>query len=370
MSRTGGLAALIRGEAVRNLRSGTTRALTFGLVWFALAASVLVWDALAVDGIAQDAAHYRSVGAATLVVASPGGIDGAQCERMDALPNVRGAGALRPSTSPLVPLRTPGVELPTFDATPGAVALLLAADPVAAADPGVALDGVFVSDEVADVLALHPGDTLATEAGDVVVAGVFASPDDGRRAGLGFAAVQTVPAGAAFDECRVAVWPESRQVQAIVTASVLAPPASDAGAPVIGQLNPTLGDGFDAPGRFRTRATALLPLAVLGGCAALGFVAVRLRRLELAAARGVGVGLRVQVGQLALETLAWLVPAATAALAVGVGTALAQNPGTVPAGVEYAGVVLGGGVACGLAGALLAVATVSPRRLHAYFRDR
>jgi hypothetical protein len=355
---------MIRSEALRNLRSGTTRGIAFGLAWFVIAASVLVWNALATEAVQRDAQRYRSAGAATLVVEQPGGIDGHRCESLRALPGVRDAGAFRQADAPVSPLRTPGVDLPTFDVTPGAVALLLDGEPDATTD------GVLVSAEVAEALSLRAGETLHTAAGELAISGMFAYPDDGRKAGLGYAAVQTVPATGTFDECRVAIWPESEQVRAIVSVSVLSDAAPADASPVIGQLNPTLGAGFDGAARFRTRPTALLPLVALVGTAALGFIAVRLRRLELASARGVGVGLRAQVMQVTIETLVWLGSAAVGAFLVGVAVGAMLTPGAVATTAEYAAIVLPGGTLAGLAGALVAVASTSPSRLHAYFRDR
>lgn len=378
---------MIVSEALRNLRSGTTRGLLFGLICGVLAASALVADALAIDAVQGAAARYLAAGAATLVVESPDGVDGARCEGMIDVPNVRAAGAIRQTDAPLVPLRTPGVELPTFDATPGAVALLRttggaegtegtegageAAPQDAEARDGTAetRDGVFVSTEVAHALALTTGATLRTTAATARVSGTFAYPDDGRAAGLGYSVVLSVPPRGVFDQCRVLIWPESDAVRAIVASSVLSAGASTESPPTIGQLNPTLGAHFDADARFRDRPTASLPLAVIAAAGAAGFVAVRRRRLELAAARSVGVTLHVQAAQITIETLAWSACAAAGAVIVSAATAAIVAPSAAldPAAVT---VVAVGTLLAAPAGAAIAVSSVSRARMHAYFRDR
>lgn len=372
---------MIVSEALRNLRSGTTRGLLFGLICGVLAASALVADALAIDAVQGAAARYLAAGAATLVVESPDGVDGARCEGMIDVPNVRAAGAIRQTDAPLVPLRTPGVELPTFDATPGAVALLRttggaegageAAPQDAEARDGTAetRDGVFVSTEVAHALALTTGSTLRTTAATARVSGTFAYPDDGRAAGLGYSVVLSAPPRGVFDQCRVLIWPESEAVRAIVASSVLSAGASTESPPTIGQLNPTLGAHFDADARFRDRPTASLPLAVIAAAGAAGFVAVRRRRLELAAARSVGVTLHVQAAQITIETLPWSACAAAGAVIVSAVTAAIVAPSAAldPAAVT---VVAVGTLLAAPAGAAIAVSSVSRARMHAYFRDR
>ncbi len=384
---------MIASEAMRNLRSGTTRGLLFGLICGVLAASALVADALAIDAVQGAAARYLAAGAATLVVESPDGVDGARCEGMIDVPNVRAAGAIRQTDAPLVPLRTPGVELPTFDATPGAVALLRttggaegtegtegtegaggvgeAAPQDAEARQGTAetRDGVFVSAEVADALALTSGATLRTTAATARVSGTFTYPDDGRAAGLGYSVVLSVPPRGVFDQCRVLIWPESDAVRAIVTSSVLSAGASTESPLTIGQLNPTLGAHFDADARFRDRPTASLPLAVIAAAGAAGFVAVRRRRLELAAARSVGVTLHVQAAQITIETLAWSACAAAGAVIVSAVTAAIVAPSAALDPVAVT-VVAVGTLLAAPAGAAIAVSSVSRARMHAYFRDR
>lgn len=383
---------MIVSEAMRNLRSGTTRAWTFALICGVLAASALVTDALAIDAVQRAAARYLASGAATLVVESPGGVDGARCEGMTDVPNVRAAGAMRQTDAPLLPLRTPGIELPTFYATAGAVALLRATGGTDGASQGAphegalpegalpdidphddtadaGSDGVFVSAELADTLSLTTGSTLRTGTGAAQVSGVFSYPDDGRTAGLGYSVVLSVPPRGAFDQCRVLIWPESDAVRAIVASSVLSAGATAESPPTIGQLNPTLGAHFDADARFRDRPTAFLPVAVIAAAGVAGFVAVRRRRLELAAARSVGVALRAQVAQITLETLAWSACAAVGALVVSAAGVTVATPSAALDPASALVVALGTLLAAPT-GAAMAVSSVSRARMHAYFRDR
>jgi hypothetical protein len=354
-----GLASL-RSEASRNLRSGTTRGGLFGVLWILLAIAALLWNSVVTNGIIQDAARWQSAGASVLVVESTGNIDGLRCESMGALPNVESAGAIRQSSNPLRPAMTPGVDLPTFDATPGFVPVVL--------DRAASPNGVFVSEQVASALGITAGDDLPTANGRALVTGVFDYPDDGRRALLGYATIQTVPAADTFDECWVSIWPESERARSIISASVLDQASTDEGVPTISQLNTTLGESFSGEDRYRDRATAFLPLGLLCAAAALGFAAVRTRRLELAASRLVGIRPRDQAVHLSMETLSWMTMASAVVLASILAIEMALSVRF--SSIQYAELLLVGGGMAAWTGAMMALASISSGRALDYFRDR
>ncbi len=297
-----------------------------GGLWMAIAVAVLAWNSVANTALLRDAAAYQSAGASTFVVEAEAGVDGRRCEAATDLPNVEAAGAMRAARSQIRPAATPGVDLPTFEVTPGLPGVLYG--------DATNRNGVFLSIQVSDALGLARNDGLATQDRTIPIGGVFPYPDDGRHAGLGYAALRTVPATDAFDQCWVRMWPESDQVRSLVTASVVAETSHDQ-PPVVSQLNTTFGAEFHGDALFRERPSALAPFALMSATAAMGFVCVRLRRLELAAARMVGVRTLDQVHQLCLETAAWLTAAAPGSLAAWILIGHVLGSDLAPPTVQY-----------------------------------
>jgi hypothetical protein len=351
----------LRSEARRNLESGTTRALLLGMVWCVLLSGLLVWNVAVTADLLQSARGYQDAGASVTVVDAAGRIDGQQCASLAALPNVRGAGALRADPAPLTPAVTPGVELPTFEATPGLIGILL--------PDARERNGIFLSDAAAD--ALGAGRTpLALGDRSVDIAGTFPYPEDGRRPLLGYSVVETVPDAGTFDQCWVAVWPESPRVQSIAGSAVVVDEDAGQGPPTVGQLNSSLGRTFDGEASYRNRATAFLPGALVLVGVSLGFLAVRMRRLELAAARLIGIRPSDQGVMLLMESGAWIAAASIISLVLTLAASVAMTGGLLPSGLEFAviAVLAGGvGVVCGVLGE---VASISSRRALRYFRDR
>lgn len=352
----------LRSEAVRNVRSGTSGALLLGTLWFIVLMTTLVWNTVTVIAIVDAAQRYQDSGAATTIVESADNISGTLCESMSSIPNVTFAGALRESSAPIRPAATPGVDLPTFDASPGLVSLLM--------NGAGERDGIFTSRQVAGALGVSRGSTLTTADGEGAVSGVFDYPEDGRRAGLGYAAVQSVAPSETFDECWVSVWPESDRVRAVVAASVLASAPADDAPPVITQLNSSLGASFEAERRYRDRATALVPLGTLLVGAGLGCSSVRTRRLELASARLVGVRIADQMSHLSLEQVMWVGASSIAAFVASTAVVLSCAPALAVPAMHTAVLTLAGGAVAMWAGSMLALATISSRRTIDYFKNR
>lgn len=352
----------LRAEAWRNVTSGTARAGLLACAWCLLVAGLLAWNVTTTRAVLVGAEQYRSAGASVIVVEADAQIDGAQCESVGGLANVRNAGAVRTAERSVVPDVTPGVAVPTFDVTPGVTKILM--------NEPERVDGILLSAQAAEALGTGQGRALQLDGRPVDVAGTFAYPDDGRRAGLGYSVVQTVVPEGAFDQCWIEMWPESAQVRSIVSSLVLSEGGSEQSPPSVGQLNPSLGSSFNGEARYRGRATAYLPEILVAASVALGFVSVRLRRLELAAARLVGIKPLDQCYQLLVEFGLWLTIASVAMLGLAAGTAFLALGGAALPSLQYSlatvvasglGVLVGGG---------FGLASVGSRSAFAYFRDR
>lgn len=348
-------------EAGRNLVSGTTRAVLLGAVWCVLLSVVLAWNAAVTADLLAASATYRDAGANIIVVEAAGRVDGLRCANLANLPNVRHAGALRSAARQITPTITPGVELPTFDVTPGLL-------PMLRPDTGDAY-GVFLSAEAARALGADRS-RLELVTGEAHLAGTFAYPDDGRRAILGYAAIETALVSGIFDQCWVDVWPESPRIQSIASSTVVGGDDAGQGPPTVGQLNASMGMSFNGEAKYRGRASVLVPgsLVVLG--ASLGFFAVRSRRLELAAARLIGIRPFHQCVMLLLESSVWLTVSSAVSLVATSALSAVQARGAFPPAMEFSLFSAAVGMAGALCGALLGVASVDAGRALSYFRER
>lgn len=350
-------------EARRNVSAGATRAAILFVICFLCASGVLLWNLKATVDVLHAAARYRAAGASVIVVSSEGLIDGKRCEDLSDLPNVRAAGAIRAARDQLYPAATPGVPLPTYDVSPHFLKTF------SSHDEGEY--GVFVSDAVMDAFGLRVGDSMALDQGrSVPVAGAFEYPDDGRRAGLGFAAAQTVAASELFDECWVDTWPESAQVEARLAAAVVTASGADSKPPLIGQLNSTLGSRFDGPNAYAQRPTTLLPGVLVGVGLMIGMFAVGVRRLELADARRLGIRMSDQALHVLLESVAWLFGAAALSFGVTLIVTYAVQAAVVWEVVAYSSAAVGSYVLGGVAGILLGLGMIDSRKMAKYFRER
>lgn len=353
--------ALLR-EAWRDTATGASRALWWGLAMLALMLGAAVADLGVVRGLDQDAAAYRAAGASVITVVAPGRVDGSACEALSKVPGIRASGAMRDSAQPLTAAALPSSTVPSKEVTAGLPAVLNAASPAA---------GAVVSDQLAEALALAPGDTLATTTGSTPVAAVYAYPDDGRRAGHGYAAWLPIPAaGQRFDECWADAWPTSARTTALLRSTLTGQDGQDAVAPVVSALNASLGTTFNGAERFEQRPTALLWAGVLIVATLLTFLSWRARRLALASALHAGVRRRDLWSLAGLETAACLLPAALTALGMIGVLAAAWGPGdSAPWLILGARPVLAA-VLGSAAGAAVATLMTREKDLFRYFKQR
>lgn len=352
----------ILSEALRNITSGTTRAGTFVLILLVLGAGLVAADIAETRSLITESEHYQGVGASTVTLTAPDRVNGQRCEALNDLPGVQGAGAMKPSDSPLSLAALPGAPMARFDVTRSFSDAL--------GMGGVSNRGILISEEVSSTVQRFRGDALPLDGASARIQGVFAYPTDGRRTGMGWAALVPSTARERFDECWVRQWPEDPMLRTHLLQVVMPGTASDGEEPVIAQLNTTLGTRFTGAERFEQRLLQHVPAALLLSALLLGAVSVRLRRLELASNLHAGARRRDVQAQVIWETVSWSVPAATGAFAAAVLMAAPVGPADqfalIAEGGKGAVAVLAG---C-IAGAWAMAAAIRQHHFFVYFKDR
>jgi hypothetical protein len=356
----------VLSEAWRDVLTGTSRVCATTIALTLTALVCLGADAFVLARLLSAARDFQDAGAATYVLVAPGRIAADACDRLGSVPGVVDAGGLRATATALTPLRLPGTNLPVYDGTPGLVSAL-APD----TGPGAEL-GVLLPRRVAEHLGLAPGDALLAAAGSTPVRGVYDYPDDGRRAGLGYAVLAPVPAVGLVDECRITVWPPSEERLRLLWSTLRdGATTTDDDGPRMQQLSAALGPAFAGGQEHDARISRFAPLVAGAVAATLGVVTIRRRRLELAGARHLGCSGSALLAQMLLE--AAVAAAAAAALSAAVGVVLlasplgADDPGALGR-IATACIVLTG---CGhLVGVAVATLATRERHLFRYFRHR
>ena len=352
-------------EARANLASGTTRAALLACVFVLLVGGLAAVDTMAVSDVVADATAFRSAGAATQRLTATGAIDGRQCAALEGTAPIQGVGALR-SGDALRVLTMPDTQISTWEVTPGAVRMLPAITDTRHDQAGGGAGGVWLSADLADVLGVGPGSPLATSEGTTRVAGVYEWTDDGRARDLGFTILVPVPPEGFFDACWADVWPQDQEATGLLYLAL----AGDPQEAQLAQLNGSLGARLNPVGALGARVTrhASVMTVLLG--AAVGWGAVRLRRLEIASALHARVQKPDLVAQHMIEALGWLVPAAVVAVAVVVGLAAVADRSSLHdvAAIGAAHVVAGVGGA--LLATVLAVLLCREKHLFDLFKSR
>lgn len=348
-------------EIWRNLRSGTTRVGGLFLIAAAGLSLIVLSDILTISRSIHDAVAYQDSGAAVVTVALPGRINGASCEALADVPNVRAAGAMR-FEDKVAATTLPGEPLDLYSVTRGFGRVL------SAQDRGV---GVYVSTDVASALGKA---ALPVGAGaPVPVRGTFPYPPDGRRAGFGWAVLSPVStADGTFDECWALAWPQRSDLRSILLTSVT--PAeggsSSADQPIVSQLNATHGLTFAGSDLYQFRITRFAPALGAGVGVLLAGAAVWLRRVEIASNLHAGATRRTLRLQHVIESSTWSSSATAAAWMVGFFTAAFTAPTELPSlAIRSAEIALPFAAGC-LVGTALVFAVVREGRLWRYAKGR
>lgn len=356
--------ATVVDEARRDVASGTTRALLLGVVFgTAMTATIALALGDAVRVIA-DGQRFRDSGASTMVLTAEGRIAGDACDQLRSLPSARAAGAVRAAPSDTVASALVSNPIPSKEITPGFRGLIGA--PVSGSR-----SGLLVSEDVARTLSIATGDPLPTATSSASVEGIFAVPDDGRQGDLSFSLLlpQTTGDTRPYDQCWVEFWPPDPASAALLRTSLVAA-GDDSDRPTLRALNTRLGREFDGSSELAAGLGARAPLIALVTGGALGWAAVRRRRLELASALHAGVARpALALGQ-ALQAIVWIT--AGSALAAPTLVALGTGSGRANAAalLAWGGVCLVTGALAAVSGTLFAVLATRERHLFRYFKDR
>ena len=218
-------------EGWRNLRSGTGRPIAVALALTLCGATLLGLEVSSVAQLVTRAHTFQDAGGSTLILESGGQVDAAACARLGSLTVGEGAAAVTLGSRTVHPAMLPQQAVPLIRATAG-LADILGAHPDG--------PGLWLSAEAADNLGLRVGSALVLDGQPTRVAAVYAYPEDGRRPGLGYAVIDPVPSGGAFDECWVRSWPTDDGVLPALTATAFHP-STEQSQRRFSQLNGTLG---------------------------------------------------------------------------------------------------------------------------------
>ena len=355
----------VASEAARNLATGTSRAAGLALAFAAVVGTLAFADVRAAVDVLRGAAEYRASASSVQVLEVSEGIDGARCHALNQATGVVAAGALRHG-DPVRALAMPSAQLTVWEATPGLVDVLshIGTAPDAA---GAAAPGLWYSRDLADTLGARPGRDIVTATGTAATAGVFSWPDDGRARTLGYAALAPVAPSGVFDQCWVQVWPADADTAALVSLALVPAKADQA---TLGRLNTVHGAAYDTEHLLARRPTVLAPAAAILIGLVLGYLAVRLRRLEIAAALHARVRKPHLAWQQTLEATAWVAAGVAIAAAVVAHAARADNPDPIAWAFLLGARTLLAGAAAVVLGTLAGVATTRERHLFRYFKNR
>jgi len=350
----------ITTEAWRNTCSGASRTAAVCLALTVAAATLLGMDTLVARAAIDEATSYQQAGAAIKTIDAADAIDAATCEAITSVAGVRAAGAIRQLDQPLSPRALPGSTLPAYEITPSFAGLL------GNATPG---DGILLSRSAAQRLGISAGDELPLVTGTAVVRGIYEWPDDGRRAGLGYAALIPTATTNVFDECWAEVWPETEQLQSLLRSTTITENADPSTPPVVGSINESLGVRFRGGERFADRITQYAPFGAILVAALITGFATRARRLELAAAQHFGVR-RTDVLAITLtETAIALIP--TWALSLAITNAIGHGASTDIGAIIGIGLHVIAGITAGaLMGTTIATLAIRSGDLLTYFKNR
>ncbi|GAA4675165.1 hypothetical protein [Frondihabitans cladoniiphilus] len=347
------------GEGLRDIASGASRPLLFAILFAVTAGGAATWGAVDTTSAVLAADAYVEAGAATFVETSPGRIDGRACDSLVDLASVRAAGAVRESPDGLVAEALPRTRIPLFTATQGFSDVIGFSAPLSL--------GVVVSTEVASILGATPGATVATMNGPTTVAGVYDYPDDGREAGLAYAAVEAASSiEERYDACWMTVWPEDETAVAALSRTVISADEASAERPTLRQLNSTKGDRFVD---HRTTSRPLVGGLAWAAATLSGFGFVWFRRLVVSADRHAGMGRRAQILSLGVQAGIWSLSGSALSFVAVICVTRVSEQNRDPT-VWNALVVLLIAMIGAQLGTAAGVATVRERHFFRYFKER
>ncbi|MFC5337290.1 hypothetical protein [Leucobacter denitrificans] len=348
-------------EVWLNVQSGTSRSAQLCVVFSILLAGLIYLDLGNTHSIELEAQRYRESGASIITLEAIGRIDGTACDHLSKVPGIHSSGALRREPTDLIVAALPAAPVSHYAVTPGLRHVLHITD---------SGTGLLLSSVLAQQVAAGPGDELLLSDRQTPIADTFNYPDDGRRAGFGYAALsQEFQSEIPFDECWAEIWPTNPELESLLSLTVY-PATDDETSTSRSQLNTTLGKTFDGRTRFAERITAL-SFALAGALGAfLGVFSVASRRIQHARSLHFGLHKRDLHIITILETLTWVAPSM---LIAGSGSILYAEFASI-SDSSYVLVIslriMAWAAFGSFLGASLAMLAVRERHLFKYFKDR
>lgn len=289
-------------EAFRNTRSGTSRPL-LAVITFLLSVGLLAClQASLILQRNQAAFDWRASGSSIKIVSATGAIDGFRCVSLNEIDGVAASAAFRTGSDVSLSV-LPSNPIKLVEATWTAGRILRLADSANAT-------GAWVASDLANTLKLSERgkpELAVIGGGTIPVSNIYPHVEDGRMPILSNTIVSTVPASGVFDSCWVEIWPESKELESLLLFPVIPDNLPPNSQPEIRQLNSSGGPSFLQKYGSSDFDCAFSAVAVALG-AALGFILIRLRRLELASTLHAGIDKASLCLQSIIESLLWLTP--------------------------------------------------------------
>ena len=346
-------------EISRNLTSGTARVGVLTGLAAALLTALILLEVLTIAGFVKQGVDYRAGGASITTLALTGRIDGQACEELSAVPDVIASGAMREEVATVLDV-LPASPIKHYTSTPSFARVL------GAGDSG---EGLYFSDAVVEAVGTG---AIAVDGREIPVRGTYNYPSDGRRAGFGWATlVPTYATDGVFDECWVQVWPERGDTRQLLL-STLTPPkdAKSSDEPKVSQLNTRFGTTFEGAREYAKRPTLYAPAVALIVGLIIAAVAVRARRVEIAANLHAGTSRTVMTLQQVSEAGVWALAAAVISWGASVLVIALVIPTEMHTlALRTAAIVLASLVGS-LIGSLIGTTTVRESKLWDYVKGR
>lgn len=349
----------LQREVHRNIRSGTTKALIMALCCLAVLGGSIILEAFAVANILKSQKTFKESGAAIWMIQGENRINPSSCLAMKSVPGFQGAMLVRTTESPHLDA-LPASTSPAYEVAGDFNQLLRIDSPTAAG-------GLLMSEQLAGYFDASSGSTISVADKPVTVDGVYEWPTDGRRDFLSGSLAMATPALGEFDECWVEIWPVAPGTEDLL--NVVLEPGE--GPTQLTQLNARKGPGSATQTLLDERPTAALGYAAPLAGFVLGFIAIRLRRLEIASSQHAGAPRSLLAIQMAAETAVWALTSALVTLAaVQILASTMSPPGESQVTSLQTLPALVAGHTALLLGAILGTLSIQKSALLKYAKDR
>ncbi|MDR1033882.1 MAG: hypothetical protein LBL41_03845 [Bifidobacteriaceae bacterium] len=273
---------MIKSEARLNFTTGTTRAVLLAVLAITITCSAIFLDLSSVNSISIQGKEFLESGAATWELTNKNTISPVRCDNLSKIDGILHSGAISEENMTITPISMPGTSIPVNTVSQDFYKLL----DLTSLD--LSTPGIFIPTVISERLGIRAGDSFLTKSGEIFVSGVYNYPDDGRQGSLGFAALAPLDERASpnrlLDSCQATIWGQNDSLKTMLWTALESKEesANSRVKPEIAQLNGKFGITFEGVKLYDSRDTKYLGVLVLLVCTLLGFVFIRIRRLEIA----------------------------------------------------------------------------------------